>query len=88
MAPTQSVEVVDDADLQVMQEEALRSSITDWLQDLRAEGKTLRPENSRSLRKEFIDEKLDEIFDILPQPLRERDGHRYAVGSSPHRSVV
>lgn len=73
MAPTQSVEIVDDADLQVMQEEALRSSVTDWLQDLRAEGKTLRPENSRSLRTEFIDEKLDEIFDILPQPLRESD---------------
>ncbi|KAG6364994.1 hypothetical protein INS49_006599 [Diaporthe citri] len=57
----------------VMQGEALASSITDWLQDLRAEGKTLRPENSRSLRKEFIDEKLDKIFDILPQPLREND---------------
>ncbi|KAI7775989.1 hypothetical protein LA080_006015 [Diaporthe eres] len=70
----QSVEVViSEDDLKVMQEEALKCSITDWLQDLRAEGKTLRPENSRRLRKAFIDEKLDEIFDILPQPLREDD---------------
>lgn len=73
MAPTQSVEVVDDNDLQVMQEEALTSYITNWLQDLRAGGETLRPENSHSLRKRFIDEMLDEIFDILPQPLRESD---------------
>lgn len=73
MAPTQSVEVVDNNDLQVMQEEALTSSITNWLQDLRAGGKTLRPENSHSLRKKFIDEMLDEIFEILPQPLRESD---------------
>lgn len=73
MAPTQSVEVVDDNDLQVMQEEALTSSITNWLQDLRAGGETIRPENSRSLRKKFIDEMLDKIFDILPQRLRESD---------------
>lgn len=73
MAPVQSVEIESDADLQVMQEEALSSHISEWLQQLRAEGKSLRPEDSRRLRKEFIDEELDEIFDILPQPLRESD---------------
>lgn len=73
MAPVQSVEIESDADLQVMQEEALSSYISEWLQKLQAEGKSLRPDDSRRLRKEFIDEELDDIFDILPQPLRESD---------------
>lgn len=73
MAPQQSVEIVDDADLEVMQGEALRSTISDWLQNLRAGGTPPRPENSRSLRKQFIDEMLGEVFEILPQRLRESD---------------
>jgi hypothetical protein len=73
MAPVQSVEIESDADLQVMQEEALSSHISEWLQDLLAQGKSLSPENSRRLREQFIDEMLDDIFEILPQPLRESE---------------
>ncbi|KAG8160906.1 hypothetical protein KVR01_009170 [Diaporthe batatas] len=73
MAPVQSVEIGSDADLQVMQEEALSSHVSEWLQHLRAKGKSLRPEDSRRLRTQFIDEMLDDIFEILPQPLRESE---------------
>lgn len=73
ISPDASASAAREDDLQVMQGEALALKIADWLDRLRSRGTVLAPEAVGGLSKNFIKEKLDDVFEILPQPLREDD---------------